>query len=310
MTAFLIILLTLIVLYIIASYLVFHIAVVRTKPSDSRATASALSRFQNQIDDGLDWIREKNCEKIEITSYDGLRLTARFLPAENPRGTLILMHGYRSGLFRDFACVYSYYHSLGFNMLIPSQRAHGESEGEYICFGSKERYDCKAWSDYASRAYGPDNDIFLDGISMGASTVLMASNLDLPENVRGIIADSGFTSAWDEIAYLLKRHAHLPAHPFLDGANIICRLIAGFAFDECSARDCLKETKLPILFIHGESDNYVPCKFSRENFAACASPKEILTVKDAGHGLSYLVDRDACTRALTLFIERYSSCEK
>ncbi len=299
----------LLAVYIAVVFSIFRIATVRTAEKTASKKA-AWGSFIDQINSGIAWITEKNCEKIEIMSYDGLKLAARLLPAENARGTIILMHGYRAPLYRDFACVYEYFNSLGFNLLIPSQRAHGESEGKYICYGAKERYDCQKWVEYVYHRFGAGSDIFLDGLSMGCATVLMASNLDLPDNVRGIFADCGFTSAWDEIAYLLKRYAHLPAHPILDGVNLLTKLFADFALDECSAADCVAETNIPILFVHGTADTFVPCEFGKANFNACSSEKKLVLVDGAAHGVSYLIDREGCQREIEAFIERYSTCEK
>ncbi len=309
MTIALVILAVFLVLYIAGTYVIFRIASVRTKEKATNEKA-AWGTFIDLINSGIEWITAKDCEKIEITSYDGLKLAARFLPAEDPRGTIILMHGYRAPLYRDFACVYEYFNSLGFNLLIPSQRAHGESEGKYICYGVKERYDCQKWAEYIYSRFGAESDIFLDGLSMGCSTVLMASDLKLPENVRGILADCGFTSAWDELSYLLKRYAHLPVHPILDGVNLMVKLFAGFALDECSTVDCVAQTDIPILFVHGTDDTFVPCEFSKENYKACSSEKKLVLVDGAEHGVSYLVDRDGCQKEIEAFFERYSTCAK
>lgn len=307
MTIFICVAAIVFILYLLAVSVLFSVTVLGREIKSS-AKAAPWSQYQSQIDAGIDWIRAGNCEKIELISFDGLRLAARLLPAENARGTIILMHGYKAGMYRDFSCAYEFYHGLGFNLLIPSQRAHGESEGKYICFGVKERFDCKQWVYYACERYGDKSDIFLSGLSMGCSTVLMASNLDLPKNVRGIVADCGFTSAWDELAYLLKKIVHLPPHPFLDGLSLMTTLIAGFGLKDCSAADCAAETDIPVLFIHGRRDTFVPYELGLKNFEACASEKKLITVDEAGHGVSYLVEPDRCREELTQFIERYSKC--
>ncbi len=309
MTAVLITIVAVLLMYICVSYILFRIAVVR-RPEKSDELFSDGDLFSQQICAGLEWIKARNCEKVEILSYDNLKLSARILTADNARGTIILMHGYRSPLYRDFACVYEYFHSLGFNLLIASQRAHGESEGKYICYGVKERYDCKKWIEYACSRFGGNSDIFLDGLSMGCSTVLMASNLDLPENVRGILADCGFTSVRDEFAYLVRNRAHLPPEPFLWGVNIFTRLIAGFNLDECSAAGCVAESKIPVLFVHGSADDFVPIEFTRTNYEACAGEKKLVIVDGAGHGVSYLVDTPGCQHEIEAFFERYSTCGK
>lgn len=308
MTAVLIIAASAAAVYIIGVCTIFCIAAVRTPEPPSKL--ASVGGFSDEISSGIEWIKAKNCEKVEICSYDGLRLAARLLPCDNARGTIILMHGYRAPMYRDFACAYEYFSSLGFSLLIPSQRAHGESGGRYICYGIKERFDCLAWARYIHDRFGADKDVFLDGLSMGSSTVLMASSLPLPENVRGILSDCGFTSIWDELKYLIKRHLHLPSGPILFGVNILTRLIAGYSLNECSTLDCVAQTKIPILFVHGTADTFVPYEFGKANYSACASEKNLVLVDGAGHGLSFLTDMPRCKREIEAFFERYSVCEK
>lgn len=308
MTAVLIIAASAAAVYIIGVCVIFCIAAVRT-PEPPTGLA-AIGGFSEEISAGIDWIKARNCERVEIRSYDGLRLAARLLPCDNAKGTIILMHGYRAPMYRDFACAYEYFSSLGFSLLIPSQRAHGESEGRFICYGIKERFDCLGWARYIHDRFGTDKDIFLDGLSMGSSTVLMASSLELPENVRGILSDSGFTSVRDELKYLIRRHLHLPPGPILFGVNILTRLIAGYSLNECSTLDCVARTEIPILFVHGTADTFVPHEFGEANYSACASEKKLVLVDGAGHGLSFLTDKPRCKREIEAFFKRCSVCEK
>jgi hypothetical protein len=303
------ILLALVVLWCIGTAYIFNYAFVRRKERPS-GDNSAWAEYQPLIDAGIEWIKPRATERIDITSYDGTPLAARFMPVPDAKGTLILFHGFRATMFRDFGCVYEFYSGLGYNLLIPSQRAHGESGGRYLCYGVRERYDCKAWCDYIASRFGDEHDIFLSGLSMGCSTVLMASSLELPASVRGIIADCGFTSPWEEFRFLLQRSVPLPVHPVLDWLDFLTRHIAGFGLKECSTLDCVSKTEIPILFVHGDADTFVPCDFTRQNYAACASEKELVIVHGAGHGVSYLVDTPGCQEKLTNFFKRYSRCEK
>ena len=136
----------------------------------------------------------QDAEDIFLPSYDGLRLHGQLLQQPSAKGTILLFHGYRSSWIIDFSIVLPYYYSLGYNLLAVDERAHGQSEGVYITFGVHERRDVVTWAQYAAMHFGPDHPLFLGGLSMGATTVLLASALELPPSVRGVIADCGFSS--------------------------------------------------------------------------------------------------------------------
>ena len=295
--------LTLVLIFLLAGYVAFSIACWRRVGKIMGSGAPNLAPYKEQMDAGREWFLSQQPEKVEIVSYDGLKL--RGLYAHNPesKGTILLMHGYRMDGYTDFTCIYKHYYDLGYSLLNIFQRAHAESEGDYITFGIKERFDCRDWCLYISDRFGSEHKIILDGLSMGAATVLMASGLDLPENVRGIIADCGFTSPWDQIAHLMKTKYHLPVHPLLDLADLWARIMGGFSLKEYSTIEAMKTNTIPTLFLHGEADEFVPTVFSVRAYEACCAPKKILTVPGAGHGVSYLVDPDACDKALDEFIE-------
>ena len=178
---------------------------------------------------------------------------------------------------------------------------------QYICFGVKERFDCRDWARYVCDRFGPEHDIFLGGLSMGSTTVLMATGLELPKSVRGVIADCGFTSPYEEFKEVLRHKIHLPVHPFIEIADMFCHIFAGYGFRDYSTLDAMRVNKLPILFIHGEADNFVPTYFTRENFDACLAPKVLITVPNAGHGFSYLLETERCQHALRVFLKTNST---
>ena len=166
-----------------------------------------------------------------------------------------------------------------------------------------ERFDCLSWANYAAERFGRDVKIYLYGISMGAATVLMASALPLPDSVSGIVADCGYTSPKDIIFSVLRDH-HVPAAPVYAVARIGAKLFCGFDLDSASAPEALSHSRIPVLFIHGDDDRFVPCRMSRENFeASAAERKKLLIVSNAGHGLSYMLDRPAYLSALHEFLE-------
>ena len=164
----------------------------------------------------------------------------------------------------------------------------------------------RTWSQYLLDRFGADHPVVLDGVSMGAASVLMSLGTGLPENVRGVIADCGFTSPYDEFAHVLKTRLHLPLHPIADIAQVFSRLFAGFDFRACSTVDALRQNPLPVLLVHGERDTFVPCRFSQENYEACAGDKKLIFVPEAGHGASYLIERERCQAELIAFLDRFA----
>ncbi len=291
----------------------YKFAVVRQKepkrPKRHKKSLSAskglmsLSPYLDEMKLGEEWISAQEMEEISISSHDGLKLVGHLLNAHTRR-TLILFHGYRSRAYRDFSCVAEYYRSLGFNLLFVDQRAHGKSEGEHITFGVKERFDCVRWAEYIDRRIG--GDIFLDGISMGAGTVLMASGERLPGSVRGIIADCGFTSPAEIMEKVMTVDMKMPKQPLFWLVAWVIRLRAGFSVDEYSTIEALKGNRLPVLFLHGKADKFVPCEMTLRAYEACCAEKEIILVENAGHGVSYLLEPERCKAVLKEFVNRYS----
>ena len=237
-------------------------------------------------------------------SYDGLRLHGRYLAQKDSRGTLLLVHGFHSSGWADFSCVLRSYFELGFDLLVIDQRAHLQSGGQYLTMGVRERYDVRTWCLWLLERFGEGHRVVLDGLSMGATTVLLAAGLDLPKNVRGVIADCGFTSPRDIFLAVMKDRYHIPTC-FLWGAGLCCRVMAGFSMDEASTVDALKHCTLPLLLVHGEADDFVPCSMTRAAYEAAGCEKTLLTVPGAGHGMSFLVEHDRVYAALVDFLDKH-----
>lgn len=265
-----------------------------------KVDASASTRIR----EGIANLRTLPLEDVFINSFDGLRLHAKYYQNGNSKRTIILVHGYKSYGAHDFSCAIDLYRSHGLNFLLIDHRAHGESEGEYICFGIKERHDVVSWCKYLSERI-PEGEIILSGISMGCTTALLAAALpDMPNNLVGIIADCGYTSPRDEFVHVMKSSMHIPIFPFLPFAERVVKHRAGFGFSDASTVDAVKALSIPVLFIHGEADNFVPLECSRRNFEACASDyKRLITVADAGHGMSFLGDEERCRKEIKAFFE-------
>jgi fermentation-respiration switch protein FrsA (DUF1100 family) len=256
--------------------------------------------------EGKDWVSRQSFKNIEITSEDGLLLRGNLLLSNRAEGrTAILAHGY-SGKGKDMgAYAKIYYEILGFNILIPDARGHGESEGQYIGFGWPERHDYLQWIGHIIKESGPKSQVVLHGVSMGGATVLMTSGEDLPPQVKAIVSDCAYTSVKAQLSYQLWRMYRLPSFPFIQSASLITRLKAGYGFSEASAVKQVRKAKVPILFIHGDADNFVPFSMLDELYEACRSPKEKLVVPQAGHGLAYDMDKAGYINVVTTFVNRY-----
>jgi len=263
-----------------------------------------LKKFHPEIAKGRKWINDNTDSIHTITSFDGTKLVGRYIKNGDSDRLIICFHGYHSEATHDFGIVAGQYFSMGNSLLIVDQRAHGASEGRYIGFGVLERRDCRAWVEYAVRTFGSDVQIWLDGISMGATTVMMASVLDLPENVRGIIADCGFTSPREIMTLVLRKSYHLPPFPLMNLIEPFAKRIAGFGFDEASTIDALKHNNIPIIFLHGTADRLVPCEMTERNFEAAIADKRKFIVEGAEHGTSYMEDKENCIEYLRDFLER------
>ena len=225
-------------------------------------------------------------EDLEITSFDGLKLYGKFYEYKKGAPIEIMFHGYRGCAERDLSGGVQRCFKLGHSALIVEQRASGKSEGNVISFGINEHRDALMWTDFAVKHFGNDVKIILTGISMGAATVLMTADKDLPKNVIGILADCGYTSAKDIIKIVIKGMKLPPniAYPFV---KLGARLYGHFDLEEDSPINAVKNAKVPIIYFHGKADDFVPCYMSEQNCDATASKKAIMTVEDAGHGLSY-----------------------
>ncbi len=265
---------------------------------------TSFAKYYPQILEADQWLSDHNSQCVCIESSDGLRLYGRWIPADNAKGTVICAHGYRSTVLVDFGQAFDYYHSMGLNILAPDQRSHGMSQGKCITFGVKESCDIQDWIRFHNSEFG-NYPIVLTGLSMGASTVLFLADRILPENVKGIIADCGFTSPAEIIRSVFCRVIHLPAVPTIWVTELLARLLASFSLYRCDTRKSLSGSRLPVLLIHGLDDNFVPWEMSQQGYDACVSEKHLLLVDGAEHGVSFLIDRDGYTKTVNAFIRKY-----
>lgn len=248
------------------------------------------------------WLQEHNARDVYTVAADGVQLHAYWIPVEQSRGTVLMAHGYRSTLLLDFHLPIQLFHRLGFNILVPEQRTHGKSGGKYITFGVKESTDMQRWIHYHN-AYRSEQNMILYGISMGASTMLYLANRVLPGNVKGIIADCGFTSPREIMKSVYRRVVGFPPLLSIWAAGLFARIFAGFSLNSCDTRRSLANSRLPVLLIHGDADSFVPSQMSKDAYAACNGEKDLLIVKNAEHGLSYLEDGIAYAAHVIDFIK-------
>lgn len=252
------------------------------------------------------WLQQKKTEKVSILSFDGLKLRGIFLPAEKKTDRVILaVHGFRVNAMKDFAGLLYFYHQQGYHVLLVDDRAHGASEGKYIGFGCLDREDCYRWIHYLDRRFHGQCSIFLHGISMGAATVLMTSSMNLPVSVKGIIADCPYTSIWEEFCYLTEKEKKpwIIMYPIIKIAGKICKAVAGYEYDEISSAGEVRDTKIPILLIHGKEDRFVPPSMSEKIYDSCASEKELWIVPKAKHAEAYYIAQEEYETHVLRFIE-------
>ena len=251
----------------------------------------------------LSWMRqtrEMPCKEVSITSFDGLTLWGKYYEYAPGAVTELMFHGYRGTAERDLCGGVQRCFKLGHNAFIVDQRTSGKSGGNVITFGVNESKDCLSWLAFLREFLGEDTKIILCGISMGASTVMMASGKELPPNVIGVLADCGFSSAKEIIKKVIKQRG-LPAKPLYPFVRLGARLYGGFNLEEDPPEQALKSCKVPLIIFHGESDDYVPCYMSRICYDVCPSRKRLVTVPNAGHGLSYILAPDQYINELKQF---------
>lgn len=259
--------------------------------------------YEPYRDKMVGWIKEVRampCEEFHIRSFDGLRLRGKYYEYAPGAIIEIMFHGYRGSAERDMCGGVQRCFKLGHSALIVDQRCSGKSDGNVITFGVNESRDCLDWMNFAIEHFGPDCRLMLTGISMGAATVMIAAGEELPKNVVGVLADCGFTSAKAIIKKVIRQLKLPPdlAYPFV---KLGARLYGHFDLEQTSALEAMKKCKVPVIFFHGETDDFVPCDMSRENFEACTGKKMLVTVPNAGHGLSILLDPEGYRAAMKLF---------
>ncbi len=254
-----------------------------------------------------DRLSRANCETVTLKARDGTRLVGHWYPCKSPQRVIVAMHGWRSAWNRDFGKIAAFWHKENCHVLFAEQRGQNNSEGNHMTFGYLERFDCADWLHWVAQNKTDRLPLYAAGISMGASTVLMASALPLPQTVKGIIADCGFTSAEAIWRHVVQNNLHVSYDLHRPLIHRLCQKTLQTDIRRVTTQDALRRTKIPVLFIHGSKDTFVPIEMTYDNYCACAAPKELLVVPHAGHGQSYYCEPDKYEAALRRFWKQYDS---
>ena len=300
----------LILVFVIALYVIYRICFYEfrldkeEKPVEEyMPVGKEYAGYEEIISTGIRRVMEEPYETVYINSYDGLQLYGRYYHRRDGAPVILMMHGYKGNIYRDGNGIFYYSGKYDFNILMVHQRAHGLSEGKTITFGVKERLDCKSWVEYLVTRFGVEQQILLCGLSMGAATVLMAADTGLPPQVKGIMADCGFSSP-KEILKSVMESLKLPSVLMYPLVKLSAKLFGNVDLEETSAVESMKKCTVPVLLIHGEADTFVPCYMSRMCKEVCASDAELVTVAGAGHGMSYCLGPELYERAVDRFFEK------
>ena len=310
---FLIILFALTVVAFIFAYIIFQKVSKRRKPRKP-GVRSIFS--QNKIDiigeenmqRKLDWIENNITGSVCIESLDGLRLHCSLIDVkEEPKGVIIVFHGYRSFGARDFCNQLPILHEAGYNIMLVDQRAHAKSEGKYICYGTKEYTDALLWRKKASEIYGDDLPIALFGLSMGGATVLMASG-EIPKEdtqVKCVIADCPFYSPYEIITYVLWQNYKIYPQPIIHFVKFWARFLADFDMNAPSCAEKAKKSSLPFLLFHGKEDKFVPTDCSIRIASEIGDNAKLVLVDKARHAESIYYNKELYVRELLEFLAKY-----
>ena len=248
-------------------------------------------------------LNEREYERVYVTSFDGLRLTGRLYQISESAPLVIMFHGYTGTPSRDFCGGADICLSSGYNALLIEERAHCGSEGHTISFGINERRDVLSWIEFARERFGEDRKMIIVGISMGAATVLMSVSLGLPDNVRGIIADCPFAYPEKIIRYVGEARK-LPIGLLFPFLKLGAKLFGGFDLSGGDAVSAVKDLRIPVMIIHGEDDDFVPCEMSEEIANANPGFAERYTFPGARHGTSYLADTERYSKLVREFYKK------
>lgn len=278
----------------------------------AKVTGCDLSHLDDLLQKNLKWLEDYGYEKHYMLSDRGEQLTGYLMKPEKPSDVFVFCaHGYRCNGKQEFCGFAQYYLKKGINVFFPDHLASGESEGSHCTFGYCETTDCLKWLAYLKDTFGSDIRILLHGVSMGAATVMMMSARDeLPENVKMIVEDCGFSSAVDEFTEKLTA-LHMPASLIISGVNFVNKINLGFDFNDISPIESVQKAKVPMLFVHGTGDTFVPSYMSEACYEACSSEhKELLLIDGADHAQAFVDGMEEYSAKLDEWLNKFVFNEK
>lgn len=247
--------------------------------------------LDGQAREDADWLKAQTAEIVETKAFDGVSLVGHYIKGQEPERLILFFHGWRSAWTRDGGSICRWLLSEHCCVLCVEQRSQGLSGGKYMGFGILESRDCCTWTQFLAEQ-GNKLPVYLAGVSMGAATVLMSAGETHPGFVKGILADCGFSSPYDMVKHYGNKFFAVKEHPAMDYVDFLVRRKAHYSLKELSPAEALKKSRLPVLFIHGTADDFVPCCMSRESYEACTSEKCLLLVEGAAHARSFLKARE------------------
>ncbi len=290
----------------------------QNKGKDLTASYDYMHDEYPHIKPWLDSLQENNAIRDTfIVNKEGKRLHALYAAAPEPTcKTALIVHGYTDNAIRMLMIGYLYNKKLKYNILLPDLHNHGLSEGEHIRMGWKDRLDILQWLGIANGIFGQSdsekNDtlhrttqMVVHGISMGAATTMMLSGEKLPEYVKCFVEDCGYTCVWDEFSHELKNQFGLPPFPLMYTTSLLCDIIYGWNFREASALEQVRKCDLPMLFIHGEADTYVPTWMVYRLFEAKSGLKELWIAPGSSHAMAYRDHPETYTSWVRNFTDKY-----
>lgn len=279
----------------------------KVTPTDEEDAYAFLYEHDPSLKNWVDSLRENSALRDTfIVAADGSKLHALYIrSAIASPNTALIIHGYTDNSIRMLMIGHLYNKEMGYNILLPDLRAHGKSDGEYIQMGWKDRLDIMKWIDVTKGIYGDTTRMVIHGISMGAATTMMTSGEDLPENIKCFVEDCGYTSVWDEFTHKLKDDYGLPAFPILNAASSYSQMKVGWNFKEASALEQLKKSKLPMFFIHGDKDTYVPTWMVNVLYDAKQGDKELWIVPNVEHANAYWDCTEEYVAKTNQFVSKY-----
>lgn len=280
-----------------------------------RSHKEAIERFYEREPANLkvwvDSLQNTNCLHDTSIVIDGRgTMHAIFLRASEPTNKVaVLLHGYNDRAESMLHIAYIYNHNLGYNVLLPHFFAHGDSEGDHIGMGWLDRHDMLRWMQVANEMFLGDStatQMVVHGISMGAATAMCISGEKCPQYVKCFVEDCGYTSVWDEFAGEMRNEFDLPAFPLMHSTSLLCKMRYGWTFDEASAIEQLKKSTLPMLFIHGDADTFVPYSMLNRLYAAKRQGyKEKYVSQGSEHARSFTDHPEEYTKRVQQFVNRF-----